>query len=193
MQGQIITPSTETSYTFQNLQPLVEYTFNISIVANLGNTLDTGPPSIPITFVTLSANCKHKPLMLFGLLFTSPFLSLSMQCTHHISATDFALPRITELTPGTDRVVVHYSVHPNISELTTDLRLQFRRVALSGQTVVQGLTATTDGEFTVTGLSGNTEYEFRLLSRVGSFEYASNQEIITLPGTKQSALCTYSW
>ena len=110
-----------------------------------------------------------------------------------MSATDFALPRITELTPGTDRVVVHYSVHPNITELTTDLRLQFRCVALSGQTVVQGLTATADGEFTVTGLSSNTEYEFRLLARVGSFEYASNQETITLPGTKQSALRTYSW
>ena len=124
--------------------------------------------------------------MLFDLLFTS-FLSLPDTHAHHIPATQFALPRITELTPGTDRVVVHYSVHPNITELTTDLRLQFRRVALSGQTLVQGLTAMTDGEFTVTGLSSNTEYEFRLLSRVGSFEYASNQETITLSGTKQSA------
>lgn len=87
---------------------------------------------------------------------------------------------------------MHYSVHPNITELTTDLRLQYRRVALPGQTLVQGLTAMTDGEFNVTGLSSNTEYEFRLLSRVGSFEYASNQEIIALPGTKQSASCTYS-
>ena len=74
----------------------------------------------------------------------------------------------------------------------TDLRLQYRRVALSDQSSVQGLPATIDGEFNVTGLSSNTEYEFRLLSRVGSFEYASNQETIALPGMKQSASCTYS-
>ena len=89
-------------------------------------------------------------------------------------------------------MVVHYSVHPNITGLTTDLRLQYRRVALSGQSSVQRLPATIDGEFNVTGLSSNTEYEFHLLSRVGSFEYASNQETIVLPGMKQSASCTYS-
>jgi len=55
VEGTNIFSNTRTSYTYLNLQPLVEYTFNISILALLGN----GPPSAPITFVTPSDNCKY--------------------------------------------------------------------------------------------------------------------------------------
>ena len=110
--------------------------------------------------------------------------------THHTSATDYALPRITQLTPGTDTVVVSFSIHPNITGLTTDLRLQYRRTAVTGNMLVS-LPPAADAEYRVTGLNSNMEYEFRFLSRVGTFEYLSNRETaVTLQGRPQTPAFT---
>jgi len=110
--------------------------------------------------------------------------------THHTSATDYALPQITRLTRGTDTVVVSFSIHPNITGLTTDLRLQYRRTAVTGNMLVS-LPPAADAEYRVTGLNSNTEYEFRLLSRVGTFEYLSNRETaVTLQSRPQTPAFT---